>query len=100
MNNAGCAGSSVTGFSQPWLVVARWKNAGIAGHTSNPCFGQQVNAAMATVALSRVTELSKRPLEIVHEFVAKAPDSSNIRGCYFVFFKFAAQSVHMCIQCR
>ena len=43
------------------VVRARRKNAGIAGPTSNPCFGQQVNAAMATVASSRVTELSKRP---------------------------------------
>ena len=29
--------------------------------TSTPCFGQQVNAAMATVASSRFTELYKRP---------------------------------------
>ena len=27
---------------------------------SNPCLGQQVNAAMATVVSSRVTELSKQ----------------------------------------
>ena len=43
------------------VVRARRKNAGIAGPTSNPCFGQQVNAAMATVASSRFTELYKRP---------------------------------------
>ena len=37
------------------VVRARRKNAGIAGPTSNPCFGQQVNAAMATVAKKSVT---------------------------------------------
>ena len=42
-------------------VRARRKNAGIAGPTSNLCFGQQVNAAMAAVASSRVIELSARP---------------------------------------
>ena len=48
------------------VVRARRKNAGIAGPTSNPCFGQQVNAAMATVASSRVTELSKQSTRIAH----------------------------------
>ena len=48
------------------VVKARRKNAGIAGPASNPCFEQQVNAAMATVASSRVTELSKQSTRIAH----------------------------------
>ena len=52
----GCAGSSVTDFSQPQLSERGEKNAGIAGPTTN-----FFNAAMATVASSRVTELSIQP---------------------------------------
>jgi len=44
------------------VVIARRKNAGIAGPMSNPYFSSNKgNAAMAAVASIRVTELSKRP---------------------------------------
>ena len=64
------------------VVRTRWKNAGTVGLASNPCFaavvcnnglqpcfGQQANAALATVASSRVIELSKQPARIGCKFV-------------------------------
>ena len=59
---SGLCGKFGTRLFTAMVVRARRKNAGIAGPASTPCFGQQqANAAMATVASSRVTELSKRP---------------------------------------
>ena len=47
-------------------VRARRKNAGIDSRaTSNPCFGQQVNAAMATLAKESVIELSERTFDLI-----------------------------------
>lgn len=43
------------------IVRASQKNAGVAESAANPRFGQQANAAMATIASSRVVELSERP---------------------------------------
>ena len=43
------------------IVRASQKNAGVAESAANPRFGHQANAAMATIASSRVVELSRRP---------------------------------------
>ncbi len=63
----GCAGSSVTNFSQLQSAELARKNAGIAGPTSSQVLSTMVNAAMATVAKKSVIELSKQPTRSLSE---------------------------------